>query len=316
MNSSDSRWPRPTQFLLANALFLLVLALFFAPSLLVKGVAASPAIKIALEAQLRDGFAKIALCGGLGWLAFSVARYGRALGQVAENCAQTLAAAQKTAHFSAQAGATERYGRAMALLGSESVEVRLGGIYTLERLARESSDDHGPIIEVLAAFGREHGAWREGETLPARPGADLQAMATVVARRHVAFDAPDFHLDLHGTGLARIYWPWAQLESAFLYESNFDGAILQNANLRGAWLWKSSFHDAILDGAHLEGADLTAASGLCAAQLQNAHWDEKTKFPGYVRAELEGGPKSEAEPENADKSEDAENLRLPTLRLA
>ena len=33
--------------------------------------------------------------------------------------------------------------------------IRLGGIYALERIARDSEKDHGPIMEVLTAYVRE-----------------------------------------------------------------------------------------------------------------------------------------------------------------
>ena len=60
---------------------------------------------------------------------------------------------------------SERFMRAIDQLGHPALDVRLGGIYSLERLAQESAEDHGPIIEILAAFVREHAPW------PARAGA-------------------------------------------------------------------------------------------------------------------------------------------------
>jgi hypothetical protein len=57
---------------------------------------------------------------------------------------------------------TERFTRAIDQLGSEKLEVRLGGIYALERIARASKSDHTPIMEVLTAYVREHFATRSG----------------------------------------------------------------------------------------------------------------------------------------------------------
>ena len=61
--------------------------------------------------------------------------------------------------------------RAAMQLGNEKIEVRLGGIYTLERISRESPDDYWVVMETLAAFVREHARWKErdksaSETLP------------------------------------------------------------------------------------------------------------------------------------------------------
>jgi hypothetical protein len=51
---------------------------------------------------------------------------------------------------------TERYAKAIEQLGSDKLEVRIGGIYALERIARDSARDHPTVMEVLAAFVREH----------------------------------------------------------------------------------------------------------------------------------------------------------------
>ena len=52
---------------------------------------------------------------------------------------------------------TERFTRAVEQLGNNgSLEVRLGGIYALERIARDSDEDHGQVVEVLCACVREN----------------------------------------------------------------------------------------------------------------------------------------------------------------
>jgi hypothetical protein len=51
---------------------------------------------------------------------------------------------------------TDRYTKAIEQLGSEKLDVRIGGIYALERVARDSVRDHPTVIEVLTAFLREH----------------------------------------------------------------------------------------------------------------------------------------------------------------
>jgi hypothetical protein len=47
---------------------------------------------------------------------------------------------------------TDRFTRAIEQLGDAKVDVRLGGIYALERTAKSSAEDHGPIMEVLTAY--------------------------------------------------------------------------------------------------------------------------------------------------------------------
>ena len=54
---------------------------------------------------------------------------------------------------------TESFAKAVEQLGSDKLETRLGGIYTLERIARESEREYWPIMETLTAFVREHAPW-------------------------------------------------------------------------------------------------------------------------------------------------------------
>jgi hypothetical protein len=60
---------------------------------------------------------------------------------------------------------TERFTRAIDQLGHENLDVRLGGIYTLERIANDSAQDRTIVTEILTAFIRGHAPWP-----PSRPG--------------------------------------------------------------------------------------------------------------------------------------------------
>jgi hypothetical protein len=50
---------------------------------------------------------------------------------------------------------TDQYTKAIEQLGSDKIDVRIGGIYALERIALDSARDHPTVMEVLAAFLRE-----------------------------------------------------------------------------------------------------------------------------------------------------------------
>ena len=137
---------------------------------------------------------------------------------------------------------TDRYTKAIEQLGSEKLDVRIGGIYALERVARDSARDHPTVMEVLAAFIREHsreqwppsGPGGQEQARPT-PRADIQA-AAVIGRRDRRGDIQQ--IDLSGADL-----PGA----------NFSGADLTGADLSGADL-----SGADLSGADLSGADLTS----------------------------------------------------------
>jgi len=297
-------------------------SLSIGPKLWLKGADLPPLARATLELQTRELLVALFLAGVLAWCALQLSRNLQSLGQVLEQGAATQAASERAAYFSAQSGETQRYANAMALLGHEMIEVRLGGIYALERLARESQADHGPIVEVLGAFVRSRAPWSEGEAAPQRPAADVQAVLSVLGRRTAAFDPSQGHVDLHGVALARAYLPFANLAGAFLYEANLEGAVLQNADLRGAWAWRARLNGAVLDGAQLQGADLTGAAGLTAPQLRAAHLDPTTKLPDYLRPEFDWSApdahKAPASPDVAASQNGApspEDLKLPSMRV-
>jgi uncharacterized membrane protein (DUF485 family) len=52
---------------------------------------------------------------------------------------------------------TDRYSKAIEQLGDDQLTIRLGGIYALERIARDSERDHPTVVEVLSAFVQEEG---------------------------------------------------------------------------------------------------------------------------------------------------------------
>ena len=333
MNSSssdnaDSAMDRPSHQSSHAALIPIIIAglsllvlWWFLPQLLIEDAKLTTAQRLMAQSALRDSFARVGEALLIFWSATLVWRYLQGLGTVVEQSAKTLAAAERTTFFAAQAGETQRYAAAMALLASPQLEVRLGGVYALERLARESERDHGPIMEVLAATLRARAAWVTGETVAAQLPADLQAIATVIGRRHAAFDPSESHIDLHATGLARVYLPNANLAGAFLYQANLQGAILQNTNLRGARLWNADLTDATLEGAQLQGADLTGVTGLTPPQLQGAKCDDATKFPQHLRAiaqaaraQSNGNGDAREKLEVAPEIAHAENLKLPSTR--
>ena len=67
------------------------------------------------------------------------------------------ATAQKNLDHLESSKITERFSKAIELLGNkESLDVRIGAIYALERIARDSQPDHWTVMEVLTAFIREH----------------------------------------------------------------------------------------------------------------------------------------------------------------
>jgi Pentapeptide repeats (8 copies) len=172
---------------------------------------------------------------------------------------------------------TDRYGKAIEQLGAaaDKLDVRIGGIYALERVARDSPRDHPTVMEVLAAFVREHSheRWPVPESDDAatperttRP--DVQAALRVIGRREVRHDR--LPIDLSRADLTRADLTNADLGEADLTDASLTAADLTSAHLRGADLISADFTDADLTGAHLTGAHLTGAH-LNGVALTGAH---------------------------------------------
>lgn len=208
-----------------------------------------------------------------------------------------LTATERTVEIAQEGQITERFSRASEHVGSEEIVVRLGGIYALERIAKDSERDHWPIMEFLTAFVRERAPWwpENRSDTPVRSPKDIQAILTVIGRRKRTYqNGEDFRLDLFRTDLRK-----ADLRAAHLEGANFNGACLNEANLQEAHLEKTDFWEAQLrmtnlrkthlreasllnadlEGAHLEGADLREAINLTQEQLRQAFTDADTKLP-------------------------------------
>jgi len=192
---------------------------------------------------------------------------------------------------------TERFTRAIDQLGHTQLDVRLGGIYALERIARDSSADRATIGEVLTAFVRSHAPWPPrlpGQYVGAAPidevpelqvrAADVQACLTVLGRGGFARAAQDQRdrLDLHAVDLRHANLVRAHLERASLWDAHLEGAYLGDVHLEGAFLPGAHLEGATLPDAHLEGATLLDAH-LEGATLGDVHLEEANL--GYAHLE-------------------------------
>jgi uncharacterized protein YjbI with pentapeptide repeats len=222
---------------------------------------------------------------------------------------------------------TERFTRAVDQLGHDEDDVRVGGIYALERIARDSAADHPAIMEVLTAYvGRRSRAAAtrsqdegdasqqpEGEATPGaaeqHPGAldrllhqqleqpaDIQAALTVLARRETSLDVRPLDLsesrlegaDLRAADLKRANLFGADLKGAYLHGADLENAYLVRANLKGADLGEAHLKGAYLRGAHLERAYLRGAH-LEGAYLRGVHLEGADLSAGHLeRAHLPG----------------------------
>jgi hypothetical protein len=183
---------------------------------------------------------------------------------------------------------TERFARAVDQLGSAAPDVRLGGIYTLERIAKDSPADRPTVAAVLAALVRAHAPWPGGVhptptidwQLPwlQHRAADVQAAIAALGRHPPSREEVPLYLsrvDLRGA-----YLPDARLAHASIRHTNLaralmpridlNGSDLDDTDLRHANLQQARLVGAKLLGAHLQAANLRGAN-LRDADLTNAH---------------------------------------------
>ena len=203
---------------------------------------------------------------------------------------------------------TDRYTKAIEQLGSDKgLDVRIGGIYALQRIARDSASDHPAVMDVLSAFVRQRSQeqWPSQEkpinsaTRRTRP--DVQAAVTVIGFRNPQYDLQpiDFthavltRADLSGTHLSRADLSWADLLRANLSEAELNGAKLNftdltraklsHADLTGADLFRADVTEADLYGATLDGAILDEVD-FSGAELTDVSFPYSAIIPeGWVR---------------------------------
>jgi len=195
---------------------------------------------------------------------------------------------------------TERFARAVEQLGSTAPDVRLGGIYTLERIAKESPADRPTVAAVLGAVVRAHAPWLVGAPDgPPHPtptvdrrlpwlqhrAPDVQAAVSALGHRPPSRD--ELPLYLSRVDLRGAYLPGARLARAMIRHTNLaragmsrvdlEGSDLEDTDLRRAYLRHARLARAKLHRAHLQEADLRHAdlrnADLRGANLQDAVLD-------------------------------------------
>jgi hypothetical protein len=220
-----------------------------------------------------------------------------------------IAIAEENLRVSQEGQITERFTRAVDQLGdvdqlgNPAIEIRLGGIYALERISTESEKDYWPIMEILTAYVRKNSSFKaiENKTFTAMSmdiqanetikrevpyvdeiRLDIQAILIVIKRRTFSFNSGEsIGLDLQRTHLRKANLREAHLGGADLSRANLEGTNLSRANLEGANLREAHLGRANLREAHLGGADLREAN-LSNAHLERTHLERANLAWAYL----------------------------------
>lgn len=189
---------------------------------------------------------------------------------------------------------TERFSKSIEQLGSEKLELRLGGIYALESISKNSPKNYYlPIMEIFTAFVRERSNyyWNEKgksttlsdkEKLVFAFPEDIQAVLKVFRRRtSSSSNGEQIIFDMSGVNLPAANLSEINFEGALFYTANLEQAYLEKANLQKTRLIKANLQDAVLKEANLRSSDLSFANlqktNLSKANFQGADL-EKTDF--------------------------------------
>ena len=168
-----------------------------------------------------------------------------------------------------------------------NLEVRVGAIFALERIAQDSDRDHIQIMEILCSYVRSNSPAISSEKKPQpKPRTDIQSAMQVLGRRRpekVRIERAarnsdieaGYNLDLsnscfdgldmselnfksaifRGCQFRNAYLRKTKLKNAVVEECDLSGADLRKTKFQGARIWNSKLH-----GANLRGAEFHAAS--------------------------------------------------------
>lgn len=200
---------------------------------------------------------------------------------------------------------TERLCKAIEQLESSSIYVRVGGIYSMERISRDFPEVYWVVMEMLTTFIRDKRSIRKdtmdvvssnsqdengilvisnhesqigsmkspaSDELP-EIATDIQAALTVICRR-TGINQEFSIIDLRNVDLSGAFLEKANLESADLRGSSLRKAYLKHANLQHANLIGADLGDAYIVEANFREARLFYASlrgaNLFGANLEGA----------------------------------------------
>ncbi len=184
---------------------------------------------------------------------------------------------QKLADIAEQGLITDRLNKAVEQLGAEktigaigcekttpNLEVRIGAIYTLERISQDSVRDHIMVMEILSAYIR-NASEKTTLKLSLNDHSDVEAALSVIGRR--SEDRIEFERNPDKNGTQNPY----QIN---LQNVNFRGADFKNARLSHVDFTQAKLDDANFDGAQLDHTDFSYGN-LEESSFNNAKFSNK-----------------------------------------
>ncbi|MEH2212897.1 MAG: pentapeptide repeat-containing protein [Nostoc sp.] len=299
-------------------IFILCLFIVFLAFVNVEGLSTEQRLDYGIKSLTTTGTIFVGIAVFIN--AFYAAKRAEAMDKSAEAANESAKTALQNAKAAQDKQITERFAKAIEQLGNEKIETRLGAIYTLERIAKDSKDDRWTIMEVLTAFVRGNAPLKKYEEKAenAKPlinywmnakkseeieqksklQTDIQAALTVIGRRKSENDLENQRLNLSNIDIKGADLRKADLQKADLSEANLQRVVLRGSNLQRAVLRKTNLQRAYLNQANLQESVLRAGN------LQGAHLNEANLQGAYLcEANLQGAYLSKTNLQGVDLSE-------------
>jgi uncharacterized protein YjbI with pentapeptide repeats len=169
---------------------------------------------------------------------------------------------------------SERFSKAIEQLDSDRYTVCLGGLFSLEKLAKDSPKDYWTVIEILTSFVREKALTvDESELQNSKATSSIRAALTIIGRRNTNLDPKNEFPDLSNINFSGIDLKGIFLHAVNLSYASFSCADLQGADLSHCFLYKANFSKANLKKANLSYSSIQSAdfsdTNLCDTNFNN-----------------------------------------------
>lgn len=206
--------------------------------------------------------------------------------------------AEKQADAAQQSLSNERYQKGAEMLGHERLSVRLGGIYALQRLAKDYPEKYLiQIVQLLGEFVRyptkdlEYEQVIKADRLPPFTREDVQTAVRAICGRGtrcISLERKhEFQLNFSSAKLSGMWLIDLNLSNTISVGTYLIGSNLAGADLSGAKFGMGSLKDALLGDADISGTLLAQVKGLTQHQLDQARADidNPPKLEGVLDAE-------------------------------
>jgi uncharacterized protein YjbI with pentapeptide repeats len=235
---------------------IVIVIVLFGPTLLVSSqVVPDNATRLRLQNDIRGTLLQAA--AGIFFLSTAFFTY------------QQIRLAQRQLDLSREGHATELYFKAIEQLGSDKTEVRVAGIYTLDRMRRQAIGGTREIVPVVTAFIRQHAFLKNRDLLTS-----TNKWTPPLSSSH-----PDVQVALNLLSHLRPQPEWHEITDHIAKEMElefvkYDRLVLQALDLRRADLRNGDFHlcdfqQSLLTNTNLASANLMGTN-FSGAKLSSA----------------------------------------------